>query len=208
MNTFQWIIVGILAVAAVLILVGVLGSRRKKEEFLSATQDYPSSGSPRLPQPHAGTTNTSTSSTFGGDDIGRLLAQASDAPIVKIGIPPVAHQDIQKKVDTGDTVGAVKRLREATGMSLKDATQAVRSWNTLQFEDTEPGNSSYLKQNSSAGEPSLLTQEALDLIEEQLKQGQIIQAIKTLRLNSNLGLKEAKDAVDQWVENGGVIPRS
>lgn len=59
-----------------------------------------------------------------------------------------------------------------------------------------------------------MTQElpSLDQIKQQIRQGQKIQAIKTLREESGIGLKEAKDQVEaiqaKMIADGEVLPKA
>ncbi|QDU74471.1 hypothetical protein Pan97_14790 [Bremerella volcania] len=53
---------------------------------------------------------------------------------------------------------------------------------------------------------------SLDIIKQQLRQGQKIEAIKTLREESGIGLKEAKEQVDaiqaKMIADGEVLPKA
>lgn len=55
-------------------------------------------------------------------------------------------------------------------------------------------------------------QPSLDIIKQQLRQGQKIQAIKTLREESGIGLKEAKEQVDaiqaKMIADGESLPKA
>ncbi|MEW4562287.1 ribosomal protein L7/L12 [Bremerella sp. JC770] len=55
-------------------------------------------------------------------------------------------------------------------------------------------------------------QPSLDIIKQQLRQGQKIEAIKTLRQESGVGLKEAKEQVDaiqaKMIADGEVLPKA
>lgn len=95
---------------------------------------------------------------------------------------------------SGNKIEAIKVYREATGVGLKEAKDAVEDMIAREaYYPTQSfgGNSNY----PAAGGPSLaLSPEVMRLVEENKK----IQAIKLYREQTNLSLKEAKDAVEVY----------
>ncbi|KQU73634.1 MULTISPECIES: ribosomal protein L7/L12 [unclassified Rhizobacter] len=81
----------------------------------------------------------------------------------------------------GNKIEAIKLLRDATGLGLSEAKDAV--------ERVESGESPALQERvrSSTMSPE---------IEAALQQGNKIEAIRLLRAQTGVGLKEAKEAVD------------
>jgi ribosomal protein L7/L12 len=87
---------------------------------------------------------------------------------------------------SGDTIGAVKRVRELTGWGLKESREYVQS-----LSPTLPGSASPI------GAAFPLSDPATDPdVQMQLAKGNKIQAIKRVRELTGWGLKEAKDYVD------------
>jgi ribosomal protein L7/L12 len=94
---------------------------------------------------------------------------------------------------SGDTIAAVKRVRELTGWGLKESREYVQS-----LSPTQPGSAP-----SSRGAAPQLGDPAADPdVRIQLARGNKIQAIKRVRELTGWGLKEAKDFVDR-LEAGG-----
>lgn len=224
MNRTEWVIVIVVVVVLIVLVLALMGKRSNKEEFLSATDTYkpgnngtasnvttnsaqannlhagaglPTNLAPGQPQQSA----TGSAQEQSGIEAS-LLAQAAGAPITKIGLPASTRQAITAQVAEGKKINAIKSLRQATGMSLVDAKNAIDSWYNLQFEDVPAGNSSYVKEHSSAGTAGTIDQATMNAIREQLDQGNLISAIKILRMNSDLGLKEAKEAVESMIDRG------
>jgi ribosomal protein L7/L12 len=83
----------------------------------------------------------------------------------------------------GQTIMAIKRLRDARGIDLKQAKELVER----HLAGQPPSQRTF-----AVGDD--LPAEALDA----LREGKLIEAIKHLRTASGLGLKEAKDVVDDW----------
>jgi ribosomal protein L7/L12 len=91
-----------------------------------------------------------------------------------------------------DPIQAIKHLRAATGLGLKEAKEVVEAH--LQGRPPSslppsPGSASF-----SSVPPAVLAA---------LHQGQKIEAIRLLREHSGLGLKEAKDVVDALPQTAG-----
>ena len=96
-----------------------------------------------------------------------------------------ANASPEQLLRAGRKIEAIKRYRELTGVGLKDAKEAV--------EAMESGRSTTLPPKSS-----LLRQVNDSEIEQQIRSGHLIDAIKLYREKTGVGLKEAKDAVEAW----------
>lgn len=83
-------------------------------------------------------------------------------------------------VARGQKLEAIKRYRERTGASLKEATEAVEA---LAHSRTRVG-------------PSTIDPEFEQQVLATLERGSKIEAIKQYRERTRVGLKEAKDAVE------------
>lgn len=93
-------------------------------------------------------------------------------------------REVKALLHQGQRIDAIKRYRELTGSGLKEAKDAVEQ---LERGESPPP---LARSSSLAGEPHLRT------LEQLLREGQKIQAIKRHRELTGSGLKEAKDAVD------------
>lgn len=91
----------------------------------------------------------------------------------------------EELIRAGKKIEAIKRYRELTGASLKEAKDAV--------ELVESGRSATLPPKSA-----LIRQVNDSEIEAQIRSGHMIDAIKLYREKNGVGLKEAKDAVEAW----------
>lgn len=83
---------------------------------------------------------------------------------------------------TGNKVEAIKLLREATGLDLKQAKDAV--------EGQRPADGAGARPEAPA------TKLPADVVDA-LQRGKKIEAVRLLRQHTGLGLKDAKDAVDR-----------
>jgi ribosomal protein L7/L12 len=102
---------------------------------------------------------------------------------------PVHEQRAIELIAAGKKIEAIKVLREATGMGLAEAKQAVD-----QLESTGQAPA------KSIASPTELPVEVVDLA----KQGKTVEAIKRLRERSNLSLHDAKELVDRVPVDPGV----
>ncbi len=117
---------------------------------------------------------------------GAWLTHQSDAPEP---IPDSLEAAIRSLLAQGQKIGAIKLYREETGVGLAEAKNAV--------EQIERGES--LPDNEAA--PDLEKQ-----ILELLAAGKKIEAIKLYREQTNVGLKDSKDAVEALAVQHGIIP--
>jgi ribosomal protein L7/L12 len=103
-----------------------------------------------------------------------------------------AHSPLPSHVldalERGSTVEAIKLLREATGLGLGDAKAAIDS-----HRSGEP-----ITLATHSGSLDSLPPEVLAA----LRQGKKVEAIRLMRAKTGLGLKAAKDAVEQAHQPG------
>jgi ribosomal protein L7/L12 len=97
-----------------------------------------------------------------------------------------ALEEIRSLVEHGNKIGAIKRVRELTGLGLKEAKDYVDSIPRHGSPPSLP----------SAGVNQPTSQASLAEVHALAMQGQKIQAIKLYRELTGLGLKEAKDYID------------
>lgn len=112
--------------------------------------------------------------------------------------PPPLPPQVQQALQRGNQIEAIKLLRAATGLGLKEAKQLIDA--------------------HVAGQPvSLPATPAADLLPPDviaaLQQGKKIDAIRLLREHTGLGLAEAKQRIDAAPADGrrlalGEMPRS
>jgi ribosomal protein L7/L12 len=111
--------------------------------------------------------------------------------------PSSLPRDVIDAIARGDTIEAIKRLREAARVDLKTAKDAVEAYAKGQPLPPLPGLPVSLAALSQ-GAASVLPGDVLAA----LRGGNKIEAIKRLREATGLGLKEAKDLVEAH-EGGG-----
>jgi ribosomal protein L7/L12 len=92
-------------------------------------------------------------------------------------LPPIVIEALHR----GETIEAIKLLRVATGLGLKEAKDVIDG---------------YADDKLATSRAILPTGQLSASVVEALQQGNKIEAIKRLREQTGLGLKEAKDAVD------------
>jgi ribosomal protein L7/L12 len=103
------------------------------------------------------------------------------------------EREARALLESGNTIAAVKRVRELTGWGLKEAREYVQS-----LSPTQPGSAplpidAATRSRDPAADPD---------VQSQLARGNKIGAIKRVRELTGWGLKEAKDYVDR-LESGG-----
>lgn len=110
--------------------------------------------------------------------------------------------DVIDALQRGNTIGAIKLLRASTGLGLKEAKQVIDGY--------QRGKSGLLPSQVPVGSLPAAVASAL-------QQGNKIEAIRLLREQTGLGLKEAKDAIDASMDGGqsagsgpspGEVPRT
>jgi ribosomal protein L7/L12 len=104
------------------------------------------------------------------------------------GVPGDADGQVQALLAGGNKIGAIKLVRERTGLGLKEAKDYV--------EALEAGRAPPPIPVAEAAAP-LATGELDAQVQALLAGGNKIGAIKLVRERTGLGLKEAKDYVDQ-----------
>lgn len=119
---------------------------------------------------------------------GNVDSDQTEMPLAHVNsniAPGNAEEAVRALLDSGNKIEAIKRVRDQTGLGLKEAKDLV--------EAMERGASVSLHANISTpvfhGD---LDSEARRLASA----GKVIDAIKLVREHKNLGLKEAKDYVE------------
>lgn len=92
--------------------------------------------------------------------------------------------DVREALDQGNKIEAIKRLRESTRIGLKEAKDLVENHG----------------RGAVQGIPEILPDAAS--VADALQKGNKIEAIKRLRQQTGLGLKDAKDAIDALQKDG------
>lgn len=93
--------------------------------------------------------------------------------------------DVREALEQGNKIEAIKRLRESTGIGLKEAKDLVENHGRGTVQNI----------------PDILPDAAS--VADALQKGNKIEAIKRLRQQTGLGLKDAKDAIDSLQKNDG-----
>jgi ribosomal protein L7/L12 len=123
--------------------------------------------------------------TFTGNVDNNHQAETSSAHISSNIAPGNAEEAIRALLDGGNKIEAIKRVREQTGLGLKEAKDLV--------DTMERGAAVSIH----ADMPPPVFHGDLDSEARKLAAaGQKLEAIKLVRQQKNLGLKEAKDYVE------------
>ncbi len=121
---------------------------------------------------------------------GAWLSQQQDSPKPNFDS---LEDAVRSLLTQGQKIAAIKLYREQTGVGLAEAKSAVE-----RIERGERGE----------GVPDSKT--AFTDLDQQILQllaaGKKIQAIKTYREQTNVGLKQAKDAVEALADQNGIVP--
>jgi ribosomal protein L7/L12 len=127
------------------------------------------------------------------------LAEKDEVPLTAdwgegAGLSQEQAAQINAEMIAGRKINAIKLYREFTGEGLKEAKEAVEAIERGQ----RPTRSSYHGMATNQPVGDVLTQ-----IEQELREGRKINAVKLYRETYGVGLKEAKDAVDEMQRNLG-----
>jgi ribosomal protein L7/L12 len=128
-------------------------------------------------------------------------------PIQGVADPRVANisdhtlREVQALVARGNKIEAIKRLRDLTGLGLKEARDYVESLPLVPSsgDDFPP---------DAQPAPRPLSQAEIDELRALVARGNKIEAIKRCREMTGLGLKEAKDFVEALPASGPVYVAS
>lgn len=100
---------------------------------------------------------------------------------------PTLSERAAAAADAGNLLEAIKQVREETGLGLKEAKDMVDAY--LRGHAPSPSTT-----NTSSAEMPVAAMLAL-------KNGVLIEAIKHYRTHNRCGLKDAKEAVEQYLDN-------
>ncbi len=116
----------------------------------------------------------------------------------RIELAAAAHDhQVLDLLTQGQKIGAIKRVRELTGVGLKEAKDFVEMLEQGKIEISSPPPP--LSSDASPTFYATPEQAAYDPeVRDYLARGLKINAIKRVRELTGLGLKEAKDWVDKW----------
>lgn len=121
-----------------------------------------------------------------------LDATVSDAPSVTASMTMAAADSVVRSMAArGDTIQAVKMVREMTGLGLKEAKDYVDALPNAP-PITTIARQMAMAASAAPGSGASMRTEAAALV----GRGQMIEAIKMVRERTGMGLKEAKDYVD------------
>lgn len=95
--------------------------------------------------------------------------------------------DVLTALEQGDTIDAIRKLRAARGIGLKEAKDILD-----RYRRGEPVSFAEPAHSAAAPEGALPRE-----VEEAMRQGRKIEAIRLLRARTGLGLAEAKAAVER-----------
>jgi ribosomal protein L7/L12 len=133
----------------------------------------------------------------------RVPENAAGTPAVMADLPDgldmqslLRLKEVRDLARAGNTIAAIQLYRQITNVGLKEAKEAVEAMASGQPVVLTSSNV-VTTQASFSGDPGQVMRQ----VEEYLRRNQKIEAIRVVREATNLGLKEAKDAVER-VEAG------
>ena len=111
-------------------------------------------------------------------------------------ISPEEWANIQHNLANRNKIGAIKAMRRATNLGLKDAKELVEALERTSIDGLVQSSDQPPMPISDTPSPSGLSPDVVSEIQQCLAKGNNIQAIKILRQATGMGLKDAKDMVD------------
>jgi ribosomal protein L7/L12 len=140
--------------------------------------------------------------------VGRATARnkQSSEPFVNLNMAPLEGNSVQDLLQAGRKIEAIKRYRQENGVGLKEAKDAVdrmamgmplsNRFDDFGLDDGHPADGDEM-QDSFGGSGNYASSTLDDEIQDLLRKGNKINAIKRYREVRGVGLKEAKDVVDR-----------
>ncbi len=174
--------VSILLLAGV-ILLGVLVILAAIAVILLVQNRNEVTSLPTIPPPQSNQPNQ-TASTM--PDAYGSVYEGADRPVTTSN--PEWIQQVQQLAQAGQKIEAIKLFREHTNLGLNEAKDAVEAMEAGQVTTTITTNHFTQKME--------LTPDVTDQVIQLVQQGRKIEAIKLIREQTNLGLKESKDIAD------------
>lgn len=123
------------------------------------------------------------------EKLDRLLTIMNQTPTTATPGIPKRFNECLEHLQQGHKIKAIKVYREIFGVSLKAAKKAI--------EDIERDNKSISAESQEEKEQKDFERAVVELVHE----GKKIHAIKVYRERTNVGLKEAKEAVEYLYDN-------
>jgi len=152
---------------------------------------------PKLPDPQVFTPAPTT----------QRAAPASSASTAASGLTPTVIAEIDRLVTAGQKIHAIKLYRDSTGVGLKEAKDRIDHWSV---STTAPhlaavSNATAVQSAIIRSAPTVssvraaLPSSVVSQLDSLVAGDQRITAIKVLRDQTGLGLKESKLLIDAWV---------
>jgi len=101
-------------------------------------------------------------------------------------------QEIEDALREGNKIQAIKIYKEATGEGLLEAKQAIDGWNLSAIDEAEL----WRDKHYAPAENQISETEIVQKIGDYLAKGKKLEAIKWIKNLKEMGLKEAKDYVE------------
>jgi ribosomal protein L7/L12 len=121
------------------------------------------------------------------------VAAATPAARMPIVLSPDAEREVRREITAGNTIMAIKLVREATSAGLKECKDFVEGMAAGQ----QPFGVAASFQPPAAVMPIVLSSDVEHRVRQEIAAGNKIAAIKLVREATSAGLKEAKDFVEQ-----------
>lgn len=163
------LVIGILVVGAIILLL----DRRTKSEYRPKSGEHIQR-------------SFSHSSMPGSSQLTHTFTQETE--LKRAPIDPLSDAELIELLRAGKKIEAIKRYRELYGAGLADAKQAIEELFDSDLSRPASPETSPAANGNFSQDPEILAF---------MRQGNTIQAIKRYRELSGVGLKEAKDFIDQ-----------
>lgn len=111
-------------------------------------------------------------------------------------------QAVLDALQRGEVIKAIKLLRTATGLGLKEAKDIVDAYErgrVVEVTSAPPASQAFGAATQTAGATP-------ENVIAALRRGSKIEAIALMRQQTGLGLREAKEAVDAMEQRFGIVP--
>jgi ribosomal protein L7/L12 len=136
--------------------------------------------------------------------VGSMSGQSQSADAATIEWDVMMSPEIQENLAENKIV-AIKHYREMTGVGLKEAKDAVE-YAMAHPEHHTSGSSSKPRPRAKLAEGEMDWDVLLSAEMTQYLPNKKIEAIKLYRERTGVGLKEAKDAVEYFIDHPGEVP--
>jgi ribosomal protein L7/L12 len=173
-------------VLAVVIMVVISGRSKESTDYVTPQMPGPGMGNTGMGNTRMGNTRMGETG-MGNTRMGETVSGGT--------VSGSFDERLQKLIDQWKIIEAVKLVRETKNIGLKEAKDYINKFMRGEDPDANTSSEGIMFESSENDEPA--REDLEGKVNELLMKKQKIRAIKLVKENLNIGLKEAKDYVEE-----------